>query len=219
MAVRKERTQTILSELKNVAPNDLVKRQKLYESLISNNPDVQEYKNELNNIQAAIKKQKMAENIAKDEGDISKIERRLKERGKKIERYYGTFQQIGESVQDISFLETLMAKYTDSKEPKEITLRQRARNLVTKVSEQARQIFASATEEQFVKNGYDVKIKAVGKEKTQLRVSFVLMSKPRIYQFQNSLGSNLGELGFTKVIYTNGLSGSLGETWTYDLGE
>lgn len=88
-----------------------------------------------------------------------------------------------------------------------------------KVETQARQIYVSTLEEAFIKKGIDTRVTALGSDRNQMRISYALMSRPLVYKFQNEL--NLDEkaksFGFKKLVYTNGLDGELGETWTIDI--
>ena len=74
-------------------------------------------------------------------------------------------------------------------------------------------------EQIFIKQGMDAHIKATGKQKEQLHISYAIMSRPLIYQLRNeaSLESGARSFGFKKIIFTNGFQGSLGSTWTIDL--
>jgi hypothetical protein len=80
-------------------------------------------------------------------------------------------------------------------------------------------MYASALEETFVKNGFDMKVSAIGHDKTRLRITFALMSQPLIYKFQNEIkiADQARPLGFTSIVYTNGFDSSLGQTWTVKL--
>jgi hypothetical protein len=65
----------------------------------------------------------------------------------------------------------------------------------------------------------DVKARALGKEKKQLRIVYALMSQPLVYKFQNEIKLNeqATKVGFSKLVYTNGFESRFGQTWTVDL--
>jgi len=45
------------------------------------------------------------------------------------------------------------------------------------------------------------------------------MSQPLVYKFENQmkLDAQARKLGFSKIVYTNGLQRTVGKTWTIDL--
>ena len=102
---------------------------------------------------------------------------------------------------------------SDKKEEK--GLGTRADALMTRVSQQQREVFASATEEVFIKSGMDIKVTVAGAKKEQLRLKYVLMSQPLVYKFQNDakLPEQARFLGFRKIVYSDGYD----ETWSVDL--
>ena len=69
--------------------------------------------------------------------------------------------------------------------------------------------------EVFYKKGLDVKFTALGKYKDVLKVRYVLMNDPWVYQFTShvQLMTNLTNAGFKKIILTDGYN----DSWTYKL--
>lgn len=161
-------------------------------------------------------------NIAIDIREVAAIEGRLKENAKSLKRYYGTTDQLGQATKDALHLIMMKVEYQNQgKSKEEKALGQKVAALLPLVSEQVREIYASSVEENFMKNGLDMKVRALGKEKKQLRITYALMSQPLVYKFQNEIKVNeqASKLGFTKLVYTNGFESELGNTWTIDLKE
>jgi len=151
---------------------------------------------------------------------IEQVEQRLKDNKESLKKYYSTPEAVRQAGLDIVVL--AMAKVTygeNGKTKEEKALGQKAIALLAKVGQQARVMYASSVEEVFVKNGMEVVVSAIGKEKKKLRIVYVLMSQPLVYKFQNEIkvGDQAVVFGFTKLLYTNGLESSLGQTWTVEL--
>jgi len=81
--------------------------------------------------------------------------------------------------------------------------------------ETVRRALAASTQDGMLRQGYDMKISAVGPEHRILRIEWVLMNRPAIYQMIHapSFWDSLREDGFTKVIATDGYD----QTWTWKL--
>ena len=156
-----------------------------------------------------------AEVLAQSRRTVDEIEARFKETTANLKKYYGTADQVKQATDDLIKLAVVKGLYGDSKVNEEASLSRRANSLIPKLMQQQRTIYASATEEVFVKNGMDVKVTANGAAKEQLRVKYVLMSQPLVYKLQNEMkfSENAKTLGFKKIIYTDGYD----ETWTVDL--
>lgn len=103
--------------------------------------------------------------------------------------------------------------------PEEKALGRKAAALGPKVETQARQIYASSLEETFVKSNIDAKVRTQGVDKKLLRVTYVLMSQPLVYRFQNELklDEQARTFGFDRLVYSNGFESDLGKTWTVKL--
>jgi hypothetical protein len=146
---------------------------------------------------------------------VDEIEGRLKENDQKLKKFYGTTEEVKQATADLIQLAVIKGLYSEGKAREDVKIRSRADSLIAKVSQQQRQIYASAMEEIFVKNGLDVRVTATGTKKDQLRLRYVLMSKPLVYKFQNemNLDDRARDVGFKKIIFTDGYD----ETWTIDL--
>lgn len=160
-----------------------------------------------------------AAEFAKQKEIVAQIEQRLKENAQQLKKYYASADQVKQSELDIVQLALVKGAYSTSKKAEQQALSKQASALLPQVSQQARTMYASALEETFVKNGFDMKVKATGKDKTRLRLSFALMSQPLVYKFQNEIkiADQARPLGFTSIVYTNGFESSLGQTWTVKL--
>lgn len=169
---------------------------------------------------ATVRKPDPATIIANNTKELAQIEKRLRENATKLKGYYGTPEQLEQVSKDIVRLVMLQVEYSDEgKSREEKIIGKKAKALLTLVTEQARVIYASSTEEAFVKSGFDIRVVATGKNKTQLRLTYALMSKPLVYKFQNEteIKRHATKFGFAKLIYTNGFESELGQTWTVDL--
>jgi len=154
---------------------------------------------------------KLAEAVQTVDG----VEAQLKENAQKLKKYYGTKSQLEDSTADLLKLGMVRAQYEKSEVKAERALAVRADALFTKVGQQQRAIYASIVEENFIKNGMDIRTSIEGSKKDHLRLKYVLMSKPLVYKFQNEmkLDEQAKVFGFTKLIYSDGYN----ESWTVDL--
>lgn len=146
---------------------------------------------------------------------IEEVEARLKSNSEHLKKYYGTPSQVKQATADLVKLAVIKGLYEKSGKKEEKNLGARATALILRVSQQQRTIYASATEEIFVRSGMDVRVTANGAKKDQLNLKYVLMSKPLVYKFQNEvkLSDQARVLGFKKIIYSDGYDTS----WTVDL--
>lgn len=153
--------------------------------------------------------------LAESKKTVDEIDARFKDYAQRLKKYYGTSDQVKEATGDLIKLAVVKGLYSDSKVKEEQALSKRADGLITTGTQLQRSIYASASEEVFVKNGMDVKVTASGAKKEQLRLKYVLMSQPLVYKFQNELklSDTARTLGFKKIIYSDGYD----ETWTVDL--
>lgn len=165
--------------------------------------------------------QKLAEKpLAKDSAVLAQIEKRYLENEKSLKKFYGTPSQLELARKDGLSLVMLKVDYDQNgKTVEEKAFGKKAAALLSKVEMQRRQIYASVVEENFVKNGMDLKATASGQNKNELRIVYVLMSQPMVYKLQNDakLPEQAARLGFTKVVYTNGFESGMGKTWTVSL--
>lgn len=146
---------------------------------------------------------------------VEEIEARLKSNEERLKKYYGTTGQVKQATADLVRLAAIKGLYEKSDKKDEKGLGARADALMTRVSQQQRDVFASATEEILIKSGMDIKITAAGAKKEQLRLKYVLMSQPLVYKFQNDakLPEQARLLGFKKIVYSDGYDA----TWNVDL--
>ncbi|MBP6750369.1 MAG: hypothetical protein KA144_12070 [Xanthomonadaceae bacterium] len=153
--------------------------------------------------------------LAESQTTVAEIESRLKQNSDHLKKYYGTPEQVKQATGDLIKLAVVQGLYEKSGNREEKKLGTKAGNLIPSVSQQQRTIYASASEEIFVKSGMDVNVSATGKKKEQLRLKYVLMSQPLVYKFQNELKlpEQARALGFKKIIYSDGYN----ESWNVDL--
>ena len=87
--------------------------------------------------------------------------------------------------------------------------------LAKKLSRAQRQQFAKVYEQQLLDKGMDVYVTTQGKEHNTLKVKWVLVSRPLVHKMINdeSVIANLRQLGFTKLVMTDGYNSS----WNVDL--
>lgn len=158
--------------------------------------------------------------LAKDSAVLAQIEKRYVENEKNLKKFYGTPSQLELAGKDGLSLVMLNVEYVQNgKNVEEKAFGKKAAALLSKVEMQRRKIYASVVEENFVKNGMDLRATASGQNKNQLRIVYVLMSQPMVYKLQNdaNIPEQAAKLGFTKVIYTNGFESGMGKTWTVSL--
>jgi hypothetical protein len=154
-------------------------------------------------------------NLAESQKTVSEIETRLNDNAKYLKEYYGTSDQVKKASDDLLRLLKVQILFKKSQKKDEKEIGNRAFKLIPKVSLQRRTLYASFMEETFVKSGIDAKVSAKGPKEDQLQIKYALMSKPLVYKFQNEMPieEQAKELGYTKVIYTDGYD----RTWTKPL--
>ena len=154
-----------------------------------------------------------------DSFTLSSIDSRFKENKKHLKNYYATVSEALEGNNDFITLEGITRNYKHDETKEGKSLYKKSIILLAGVDNQRREMFASALEEGFMKDGLNITVKAVGGGQKTLRIKFSLMSQPLVYKFQNELkvSDNAKSAGFSKIIYTNGFESSLGDTWTIKL--
>lgn len=172
--------------------------------------------------QGVVSKQKAAQaaqQLKKQESVVAQIEQRLTTNRHRLKSYYSSAAQVKQAELDVVQLAFIKAAYDKSKKASEVALSRKASSLIPRVSQQARVLYASALENVFMKSGMNTTVKAIGRGKKHLRITYALMSKVLVYKFQNKvkLFKQAKPIGFTRIEYTNGFSGSMGETWTVKL--
>lgn len=156
---------------------------------------------------------------AKNKAVMDQVRKRLSETRESLKKFYPSKQQV-KVVQDDHLKVTAIALSRGmSKHQEDQKQAAEAKALASQLAQQIREMYAGTMEEAFVKSGFDAKVSAGGKGKERLTIKFALMSQPLVYKFQNEMNipSQAKNVGFKKVVYTNGFEGSLGETWTVDL--
>jgi len=121
---------------------------------------------------------------------------------------------------DIIYLAMTSVDFSDKeKNLEEKALARKAKDLAPKVETQARRIYASSLEEAFLKYGQDISVATLGKDAKHLKITYVLMTQPLVYKFQNELelGRQARSFSFSHLTFSNGLSGELGKSWTISL--
>ena len=158
----------------------------------------------------------------RDLGRIAAIEKSRLEIENSLKGYYGTPGQLEKCSADIKALADIAALYKAHgttgahRSVSEMALAQMRR-----VQSTSRSVFASTMEETFMKKGLDIRFTTSGPENKILRLTYVLMSQPMVYQFQNEMKLPVMAqgIGFSRIIYSNGAGGSLGKSWTVDLSK
>jgi hypothetical protein len=158
--------------------------------------------------------------LASDRDALGEIEKLYQFNQSKLAgNYYAGTSAVTKATESVSQLEAIAGRALATGDKSDAKTASRAKSLAGKMSVQVRQMYASATEESFMKDGMDISVTASGAMKDQLRLKFALMSQPLIYKLQNEvdLPKVARSLGFRKIVYTNGFEGSMGNTWTVDL--
>src|ERR1700677_1929395 len=85
-----------------------------------------------------------------------------------------------------------------------------------KDAESERIDFAKALENSLLDEGYNCDVNAVGPRHTTLRLVWALATMVDVRGMtQNNMFSNAEQIGFNKMILTNGFEGELNQTWTW----
>ena len=153
--------------------------------------------------------------LAESRKTVDEIEARVKANDLHLKKYYATPEQVRDATADLIKLGVVKGLYDASKAKDEKKLSARAEALAAKVSMQQRTLYASTMEQIFVKSGLDIQVTAGGAKKDQLRLRYVLMSKPLVYKFQNEMkmDEQARAFGFKKLVFSDGYD----ETWTIEL--
>lgn len=151
--------------------------------------------------------------VTADRANVTEISERVKQNAEHLKKYYATPEELTQSESDADDLVALVARHKIVGERDDVT--SKADHLEKVVERQTRDLFASVLTEGFIRNGIDMDVTPLGKDGRTLRMKYALMSRPFIYQLQNTanIEDQARKLGFTKVIYTDGFN----ETWTVHL--
>lgn len=153
------------------------------------------------------------ERVASAEAEIRAADQHLK-------KYYGTRERVDALSKTALQMATLALRFkSEGKTDADKAVANKAESVGRQALASVRRMFASTMEEEFVKRGMDMKVVAAGAESKTLRVTYALMSKPLVYQFNNEMDIQTvaKKFGFTKVVLTNGFESDLGQTWTINL--
>jgi len=92
-----------------------------------------------------------------------------------------------------------------------------AAELSKQMESRRRILYASALEHLYLEKGMDVTVRAEGNQNRQLRMTYVLMSRPLVYKLHNhdSFEQAAGIFGFRTVIYSDVFD----KYWSIDLAE
>lgn len=112
--------------------------------------------------------------------------------------------------------------------PENVPERARGKSLLVKMEQKhaaqmlkmaiaTRKAYANRFENNMLDRGLNMTITAIGKDATTLRMEYVLTSKVSMHALgqNDQFWAEVREVGFKKVILTNGFESSLGETWTW----
>jgi hypothetical protein len=150
---------------------------------------------------------------------MASIQGRLDENRAHLKKYYADDRRVAQSGSDQVQLVSVQVQLEGSKDKVDQKLAAQAKVLQGQVAQQTRDMYASTVEEIFIKNGIDARVRASGSVKERLTVTYVLMSQPLVYRFQNEmhLDEQARKMGFKKLVLSNGFESDLGKTWTFDL--
>jgi hypothetical protein len=165
------------------------------------------------------KRQGLENKLTSDDRTLKEMDKKLNKLRAKLNKYYATADDVKGLMQDVTLLTVAKAAYETGKSDTEKRLHAKSAALLPKAQLTLREAYASSIEEIFIKTGMDAQVKAVGDGKKTLRIRYALMSQPLIYKFQNEIkiDEQAKNVGFSKLVYTNGFESSLGKTWTVNL--
>ena len=105
--------------------------------------------------------------------------------------------------------------YSKPENKKEKEILSRIKKIIPILDMLQRDMYAMSIENQMLKKGLNVDIKAVGSQKQTLIYKYVLMTRAIAYKIANdgNLLASAKNIGFTKVKFSDGFN----ESWTYDL--
>ncbi len=154
-----------------------------------------------------------------DDRTLKEMDEKLNSLRAKFNKYYATADDVNGLMQDVTLLTVAKAAYKTGKSDTEKRLHAKSAALLPRAQLTLREAYASSIEEIFIKTGMDAQVKAVGDGKKTLRIKYALMSQPLIYKFQNEIkiDEQAKNVGFSKLVYTNGFESSLGKSWIVNL--
>ncbi len=165
------------------------------------------------------KRQEHEARLTSDNYTLKRMDEKLNDLRGKFNKYYATMNDVNGLTQDVFWLTATKVAHENAKSDAEKRLHAKSAALLPIAQLTLREAFASSLEEAFIKTGMNAQVKAAGKGKKTLRITYALMSRPLIYRLQNEIKIDTGakNAGFSKLIFTNGFESLLGETWTINL--
>lgn len=110
-------------------------------------------------------------------------------------------------------LDPYIKKITSQYEKEERAKKLAQDKIDAKKAEQTRKKYASTLEYNFLDNKLNVEVSTQGKDNTQLKLKYALMSKVFVHQLlKTDFAENTKKLGFKKIIFTDGYN----DTWELD---
>ncbi|MBN5173055.1 hypothetical protein JY430_13115 [Stenotrophomonas maltophilia] len=156
---------------------------------------------------------------ARAEEGLERAERSFNDRAVRLRDHYPAANDAADARADELRAATAKFTFADSLDQREREISERGAILQGKLKGQMRALFASTTEESFIRRGMDARVTAGGAEQATLQLNYVLMSRPLVYQITNEspIRQEARSLGFKRIVFTNNVSGSPSESWTVDL--
>lgn len=132
-----------------------------------------------------------------------------------------SFGRVDDAKKHLSAIPNNAPEYIESQKltaevaKREIEIQKAVKILAEKLMIEQRKDFAKKYELSLLNSGMDTTITTEGKDSTGLKMKWVLMSRPIAYKIINdeSAMSNLKNIGFKKIIFTDGHD----STWSIDL--
>lgn len=138
---------------------------------------------------------------------------------KKLKKYYAESEDLANLTEDINFMQVWIDHHQAPADPVNKKLYVKFNELLPKMKVLKRVVYASLLESIFMETGMNIDVKATGSNKSILKLTYSLMSKPMVYSFQNKIHINdqARLAGFSKVIYTNNFEGGMAYTTSFKL--
>ncbi len=204
---------------KSIEMKNFVAAKTNLDAITKDSPEFSEATILLNQVNEDQKRQALENKITSDDNTLKETETKINNLRIKLKKYYATADDVKDLIQDVTLLTIAENAYKIGKSDAEKRLHSKAATLLPKAQQTLREAYASSVEEIFMKTGINASVKAVGNGKKTLRITFALMSQPLVYKFQNEIkiDEQARDVGFSKLVYTNGFESSLGSTWTVNL--
>jgi hypothetical protein len=157
--------------------------------------------------------------LGQDRAALAKIAARYQQTAELLQTQRGQLEQITAVIMDLHGLQSIRDRYAHTQENDPKTVGKQAANLLPKLEEQARKIYAAAIENQFAKSQLDIQIALAGQENDRLRLSSSLMDQSLVDRLQNDfkIREQAKFFGFKKLTYSRPTTISAGQSWAGDL--